>query len=191
LLRTATIAGVELVEWAVAESKRLLSEDRVRWLHVRGVAELASQVGPALPQSERPVLMAAAFLHDIGYSLALRSTSAHQLDGARYLRSYDLERLACLVAHHSEARFEIEARGLGEDLATFEREESAVSEALTYCDMLTGPSGKPVSLQDRIGEVERRYRSGPVVDALKLAGPALLRAIRRTEERRAAGPQPM
>ena len=48
--------------------------------------------------------MAAATLHDVGYSPRIAQTGFHPLDGALHLRSIGLsERLCSLVAHHSEA----------------------------------------------------------------------------------------
>jgi HD superfamily phosphodiesterase len=182
---------MEVSEWAAVQSERLLGEHRDRWLHVQGVAKLASEIRAALAPSEWTVLMAAAFLHDIGYSPALQGTGGHQLDGARYLRNLQLERLACLVAHHSEARFEIVARGRADELATYAREDSAVSDALTYCDMLTGASGERVSLEERLGDIEGRHGDGLVVDALRLARPALELAVERTQERLDQGAHPM
>ena len=87
------------------------------------------RVGAILDQEDRRYLVAAAYLHDIGYAPDLQRTGLHQLDGAHYLRSLGAERLARLVAHHSEARFEIRLRGFGEELAAYKREESWVSDA--------------------------------------------------------------
>lgn len=178
-----TIASVEgLEDWAAAESERLLAGTGDRWLHVQGVVGRARHVRSVLSHDEQPVLLAAAYLHDIGYSAELR-TGVHQLDGARYLRALGHERLARLVAHHSESRCELQARGFGEELSAFEREESAVADALSYCDLLTGPTGRPVSIEERVRGVERRYGDGAVLDSLKAALPALRAAIERTEGR--------
>jgi hypothetical protein len=174
---------VSVVEWATLESQRLLAGSGDRWLHVQGVVQRAREVAAILPDGEPQVLLAAAWLHDIGYSPQLHRAGAHQLDGARYLRAAAQERLACLVAHHSEARFELAVRGMASELATFEREESAVSDALTYCDLLTSPTGEPMSLQERVAEVEARYGEGRVVQALRRARPALEAAIGRVTER--------
>jgi HD superfamily phosphodiesterase len=126
-----------LEEWAAAEAERLLSPLGDRWTHVRAVGECAREVSAVLDQEDRPYLVAAAYLHDIGYAPDLQRTGLHQLDGASYIRSLGAERLARLVAHHSEARFEIQLRGFATELATYEREESSVSDALTYCDLTT------------------------------------------------------
>jgi hypothetical protein len=106
---------------------------------------------------EREVLMAAAYLHDLGYALALVQTGFHGLDGARHVRSLGQERLAGLVAYHSGARGEAELRGRTAELAEFADEASPTSMALTYCDMTTGPAGEVVTYEERLAGVERRY----------------------------------
>nr|WP_244167179.1 HD domain-containing protein [Micromonospora marina] len=56
---------------------------------------------------DQHLLVAAAFLHDIGYSPEIRDTGFHALDGARWLRRNGFEpRLAGLVAYHSCAAYE-------------------------------------------------------------------------------------
>jgi HD domain len=172
-----------LEEWAATEAERLLSPLGDRWKHVRAVGECARGVGAILDREDRCYLVAAAYLHDIGYAPDLQRTGLHQLDGARYLRSLGAERLARLVAHHSEARFEIRLRGLGEELTSYKREESWVSDALTYCDLTTGPTGLPLTFEDRVAEVEQRYGDGEIVDALRQATPYLVGAIERTKNR--------
>jgi HD domain len=172
-----------LEEWAAAEAERLLSPLGDRWKHVRAVGECAREVGAILDQEDRRYLIASAYLHDVGYAPDLQQTGLHQLDGARYIRSLGAERLAGLVAHHSEARFEIRLRGFGEELTSYKREESWVSDALTYCDLTTGPTGLPMTFEDRVSEVEQRYGDGEIVDALRQATPYLLGAIERTKDR--------
>jgi HD superfamily phosphodiesterase len=69
-------------------------------------------LSPILKGEERPYLVAVvAWLHDIGYAPVLQHTGLHQLDGARWLRSLEYERLARIVAHHSEAGFELTLLG--------------------------------------------------------------------------------
>jgi HD domain len=172
-----------LEEWAASEAERLLSPLGDRWKHVRAVGERAHSVTAILDPEDRHYLVAAAYLHDIGYVPELQRTGLHQLDGAHYLRSLRAERLARLVAHHSEARFEIRLRGFGEELTSYKREESWVSDALTYCDLTTGPTGLPMAFEDRVAEVEQRYGDGEIVEALRQATPYLVGAIERTEDR--------
>jgi hypothetical protein len=184
VMGTGSIFVVELAEWAEQESNRLLAGTGNRWLHVQGVVGLARQVVGILPENERPVLLAAAHLHDVGYAEELVRCGAHQLDGAEFLRMAGQARLLCIVAHHSEARYELEARGLGSELAGYQREESALTDALTYCDLLTGPTGMLTSLRERVADVERRYGDASlVVDALRKTLPALQAAVERTQLR--------
>src|SRR5688500_6481356 len=102
---------MNLEEGAASETAHLLSPLGARWKHVQAVGERASSVAAICDREDRDYLVAAAYLHDVGYAPDLHWTGLHQLDGARYLRSRRAERLARLVAHHSEARFEIQLRG--------------------------------------------------------------------------------
>jgi hypothetical protein len=155
-----------------------------RWQHVRGVARQAQRVSQALDEIDRPYLVAAAWLHDIGYAPTLAVTAFHPLDGARHVRSLGQERLARLVAYHSSARWEAGALGLSDDLAAFPREDSATADALTYCDMTTSPTGGRITLADRLAEIAERY--GPehlVVRCLQRAHDHLAGAVQRTDDR--------
>ena len=67
----------------LAEAKLAVSLPR-RWRHVRSVARRARWVAKELSLSDD--LVAAAWLHDIGYAPELVETGFHPLDGARYLR---------------------------------------------------------------------------------------------------------
>ena len=132
---------------------------------------------------DRSVLIAAAYLHDIGHAPELAS-GFHPLDGARWLQEQGFDRLAGLVAHHTGAVFEADARGLAQAMARFQDERSAVSDALTYSDLTTGPAGESVSVAERLREIERRYgRASPVVRALEHGSETILAMVERTEER--------
>ena len=179
-----------LTSWAALNAERLLSPPGNRWSHVRQVAEQARRVAPAVPPADRDLLVAAAYLHDVGYSPELAVTGFHPLDGARWIRDRGPGgRLARLVAHHSCAVFEAQVRGLAKVLlAEFEPEDSATCDALVFCDMTTGPAGTTVSVEDRISDMYQRY--GPdhdVTRALNLACPYLVachdRTLARLEQR--------
>jgi hypothetical protein len=172
----------ELVHWAEAQASRLLSGMGNRWRHVQAVAARAHEAGRVLNEDDRAALIAAAWLHDVGYVPSLTITGFHPLDGARYVRGLAEERIAGLVAHHSGAHVEAELRGLRAELAEFPDERSETTAALTYCDMLTGPAGEPVSLEERIADVERRYGADHVVPrSLRLAQPELASSIDHIE----------
>ena len=81
----------------------------------------------------------------------------HQLDGAEYLRARGHERLARLVARHSEARFEVEVRGAGRLLSAYEPDDERMRDALTYCDLTTSATRGRTTLQDRLAEIVARY----------------------------------
>jgi hypothetical protein len=155
-----------------------------RWLHTQAVARQAGRVAVVLSAEDGDVLVAAAFLHDVGYAPSLNRLSFHPVDGARFLRGHGQERLACLVAHHSGARFEAQERGLVDELAAFPVEEGPVMDALTFADMTTGPAGQPMTLDQRVDEILRRYPpDDPVHRAIVRAQPQLEAAIERTRRR--------
>jgi len=171
------------IAWAQGESRRFLGDLTPRWEHVQAVARLADVVGKALGP-EGDLLIAAAWLHDIGYAPELAVTGFHPADGARFLRAgHHDEALALLVAHHSGARYEARLRGVSNFEDEFPCLDSDLDRALTYCDLTTGPTGQRVRLHDRITEIQQRY--GPdhtVSNAMTLARPELEYAVLRTEE---------
>jgi hypothetical protein len=174
----------KLVRWAEAQATALLSGMGDRWRHVQAVAARAREAGRILDGGDQAVLLAAAWLHDAGYAASLAVTGFHALDGARYVRMLGQERIAGLVAHHSAAYVEAELRGLRAELAEFPDEGSETTAVLAFCDMLTGPSGKAVSLEERIADVERRYGPEHVVPrSLRLAQPELARSLAFVESK--------
>lgn len=160
---------------------RALAEARLRplgrrWAHTMAVAERAESAATVLTEDEHAVVVAAAFVHDLGYAEGIAGTGFHHLDGARFLRDLGEDRLAGLVAFHSAGRWEAEARGLTRELAEFDDERSLTADVLAHADLLTGPDGTPLGLAARIEEVERRYGSEhPVTRSLR-AGQADLAA---------------
>jgi hypothetical protein len=162
-------------------------------MHVQAVADEARRVASILPAQDGDLLVAAAYLHDIGYAASLNQLGFHPLDGARFLRAQGQERLACLVAYHSGARFEAEERGLVGELAAFPAEDGPVMDALTFADMTIGPAGQPMTLDERISEIRRRYPpNDPVHRAIVRARPLLRAAVARTRARLDGRPtQPM
>ncbi|MFC0431956.1 HD domain-containing protein [Kutzneria buriramensis] len=172
-----------LEEWARSTAGRLLAELPRRWAHSQGVARKAEDVALALEPADRPMLIAAAWLHDIGYAAVLRKCGLHPLDGARYLAALGVPGRVCgLVAHHSGAASVAALMGLGHQLAEFPDERGPVRDALWYCDLTTSPDGLPVSLRTRTVELcARRGPDDPVVRALADNGAERAGAVRRTE----------
>lgn len=187
---------------SLAEQGRELAEGQLagelarRWIHVQAVAAKAERVAAALDSSDRDTLVAAAWLHDVGYASSLASTGFHPLDGARWLRTRGFdERVTGLVANHSCAWIEADERGLYQELAAeFPQERSVTADALWYCDMTTGPDGQDFDVTHRLSEIRSRYGPGHVVTRfIDRAQREIVRAVRRTEERLASltDPQPM
>ncbi|MFG2477973.1 HD domain-containing protein [Streptomyces fagopyri] len=185
-----------LTEWAYPLAESLLSEPLPRrWKHSLGVAERARTVA-SIVGADAELLEAAAVLHDIGYSPDLAKTGFHPLDGARYLREVaDAdERVVHLVAHHSCAWMEAEARGLHEELESeFPRASAHLNDALCYCDMNTTPDGAPTNPIDRINEIAGRYGPDSLIGTfIRRAEPEILASTARVLERVAAAKrQPM
>nr|WP_245574047.1 HD domain-containing protein [Amycolatopsis nigrescens] len=176
--------------WAWRTAKRLLSGELPRrWAHTQGVAGRARQIAWMFGPGDRDVLVAAAWLHDIGYAETVAGTGFHQLDGARYLVAQGVSwRVCALVARHSGAAAVAELVGLSGELAVFEDECGPVRDALWYCDMTTGPDGRPVSFADRLAELRaRRGPDHPAVRALATNEADRAAAVHRTEELLCAG----
>jgi hypothetical protein len=174
-------------EWAERVARDLLAEPLPRrWAHTKGVAAQAKSLSGILG-NHSDLITAAAWLHDIGYASAVAASGFHPLDGARYLRDVrhaDM-RLCRLVAHHTCAVIEAEERGLADALlAEFETERPELADALTYCDMTTGPDGRPLTVEERLAEIRARYGRGHVVDrSIKRATPRIRKSARAVRGR--------
>lgn len=174
---------------ALAETKLAQALPR-RWRHVRSVARRASWVAKTLGLPDD--LVAAAWLHDIGYAPELAVAGFHPLDGARYLRRAGIDgQVVSLVAYHSCAQIEAGVRGVAAELAAeFSRADSQLADALLYCDMTTGPDGGYVRPADRLVEIRGRY--GPddeVTRFVELAAPEILATAGRVEMMLAGQPR--
>jgi putative nucleotidyltransferase with HDIG domain len=143
---------------ARAAAEALLSGLPDRWCHTMAVAARAAELATTVAEADRDLLVAAAWLHDIGYGEVAVDTGFHPLDGARLLqRDGWPHRIANLVAHHSGADYVAAARGMLGLLREFPHEFSPVSDALTYADQTTGPTGQPVTMAERMADMLRRH----------------------------------
>lgn len=153
-----------LVGWAEDIARFMLEEQEPRrWKHTLGVAREAKKLGEKLSAEEQDTLVAAAYVHDIGYSAEIANTGFHPLDGARYLRELGQERLAGLTAYHSGAIYEARLRGLEGELSEFVRENTETECLLTCCDLSTSPDGESVSIEERLADVLNRYGPNHIV----------------------------
>lgn len=171
--RTAVLRMVERmsgdrVEWASALAERLMPPLGRRWNHVQSVAERAA--GLPFEGRDRELLVAAAYVHDIGYSPHLSATGFHPLDGARHLRAHGQEELSRLVAHHTNARYEAKLRGIDGFEDEFPYGATVLDDALTFCDLTTSPDGQRVTLGERVAEIAERYGPDHVVTRAVQAG---------------------
>ncbi len=176
----------DLAAWAVGlAAEKLEGVLPRRWAHVQGVCRRVRRVEPLFSVDDCELLVGAALLHDIGYAPELIRTGFHPLDGARYLRSAGgSDRLVNLVAHHSCARLEAELRGLSDELAEFEDEETAVRDALWWADMTTTPDGGETTAAERVAEIQTRYGPDDLVSCfIRGAWSDLNAAVERTERR--------
>ena len=153
-------------------ARELLARMPDRLAHTEGVARKAEEAAVVFEPDEAAGLVAAAWLHDIGYSPGLVGIRMHALDGGWFLQSRHYpERVCQLVAHHSGARFEARERGLLSRLEwSFPQPDPALLDALTYADMTTSPRGLPVSFDERIAEILRRYPPDDPVHRAIVAG---------------------
>ncbi|XVU29378.1 HD domain-containing protein [Actinoplanes sp. CA-054009] len=166
-------------------AERVLADLPERWQHSVGVAERATQISATVSAEEADVLVAAAWLHDIGYAEALRDTGFHPLDGARHLRRLRWPmRIAGLVAHHSGAICVAHVKGLEGALAEFPQENTPVSDGLTYADQTVGPYGRSMDFEDRMADMLRRHGPGsPNAAVHSRRAPMLRAAVQRVVSR--------
>ncbi|WP_435590772.1 HD domain-containing protein [Nocardia sp. bgisy118] len=168
----------ELVAWAERIARANLRDLPQRLRHVEGVVRRAELVCDVVDDPH--MLLAAAWLHDVGYCPALARTGFHPLDGADYLETQDAPaRLCALVANHSCARVEAKRRQL---TIQWPDERTLLRDALWWADMTTTPTGDSTDVRTRIAEVQQRYGPDHVVSAsVAEAAPQLLDAAARTE----------
>jgi putative nucleotidyltransferase with HDIG domain len=156
------------------------------WAHTRAVARHAEEIAPVVGPIDRDLLICAAWLHDIGHDPSLRRTGWYPLDGALHLVEQGWpERLAALVAHHSESGAMARALGLEQHLEAFPREDGVLLDALTYCDLTTSPSGGRTTLQRRLDDLAMRHAddNAALVAARTDRRRPLREAVERTESR--------
>ena len=170
-------------------AQRVLAALPERWRHTIGVARRAeTAAGTVGSHRDGEVLLAAAWLHDIGYAPTLHDTGFHPLDGARHLEHEGWPpRIVALVAHHSASLSVARVRGFARELAHFRPEESPVSDALTWADQTIGPDGRVMAIDQRLTDMlERHGPDSPNAKVHSERAPMLRAAAQRVEERLAA-----
>jgi putative nucleotidyltransferase with HDIG domain len=182
---TGTTSGPVLVRDSRDLAHALLGTRSERWNHTVGVADRAEQLAGTVGSGDADILVATAWLHDIGYAHAVADTGFHPLDGARYLRREGWPvRLCGLVAYHSGAWFVAAVRGLSTELARFPLEESPLADAVTYADQTVGPGGRRMTVDERIADMLARHGpDSPNARAHHLRGPHLAAVAARVRRR--------
>ena len=114
-----------------------------------GLAARAQALVTTVPPSAADLLVAAAWLHNIGYTPRFE-TAGFPLDGASYLTPGGLARSRLRPGRPSSgARFVARIRGLDDRFREFESVADASSDALTVADNTTAPDGRVVILDER------------------------------------------
>jgi hypothetical protein len=170
------------LSWALNASRQILGQDRCRWAHTLGVVRVVRESLTLVAFEERSLVLAAAYVHDLGHARPLRVTGCHALDGAMYVRAAGHLQLASAVAQHSGARCEAALRGLEKEMSTFTRMESSALDLLTYGDLKTDHQGCRCSVDERFEGIAIRYGNEHIVTrALRLAEPELRQSVSRVE----------
>ena len=147
---------------AQALARDLLAWEGTRLLHVRTAGAVAARVAVLFEGEEAALLVAAATLHDIGYSPRIAHTGFHPYDGAMFLRSEGYsDRLARLVAHHSLAIMTADERSAEALTRTFSREDGLLADALAYADMHSAPDGRIIPVERRLADIAARHGDRP------------------------------
>lgn len=156
-----------------------------RWSHVQGVARAASAVAYRVEPVDAEAIVAAAWLHDVGYAPGIATTGFHPVDGARFATGAGMPDLVvALIAHHTGADTEAEERGLSAALAEFARPPRDLLDLVTFADMTTSPDGEPITAEARVAEILSRYGEGdPVFAAVSRSAPELLASVARVRNR--------
>ena len=174
--------------WTTARANELaascLGDMGDRWLHVQAVGRSAEELQMrGLDVSD--AVVAAAWLHDVGYGKSIADTGFHPIDGAGWLAAQGAPPgVVALVAYHSGARFEAEERGLTDALAQFSEPDPDQLDVLTLIDMSTSPTGKRVAVAERLDEILERYASDNAVHrAVTRSRGSLEESAKRAAER--------
>ncbi|MCX6434201.1 MAG: HD domain-containing protein [Actinobacteria bacterium] len=155
---TASLSMHLLVRDAQTLAHTLLSGDPRRLAHVRGAALIAGMAAGALRVDQPETLVAAAWLHDIGYAPSLRRTGFHPLDGAMFLaRKGWPDSVVLLVAHHSHAAVLAPYYGVHHHMSLLDHAPGNGDDIITFSDLRAGTNGMGADPRDRIDDMRRRH----------------------------------
>ena len=142
---------------AHALARQLLSERRYH--HSRGVAQQVARLARLTdqPREARRLLLACAWLHDVGYGLG--PGELHSLAAARALRHAGHETMARIVAHHSGSALAARLDGrppVENEFPVPQGLDADLSALLDIADLTTSPTGAAVTPGRRLLEMAER-----------------------------------
>lgn len=175
----------DVAELAQLRAKSALVGLPQRWAHVRGVAAAAEKTAALIETEHAWAIVAAAWLHDVGYAESIRTTGFHPLDGAEYAKEQGFPAIVVsLIAYHTGAMAEAAERSLSVQLSEIAEPPTKLLDVLTFADLTTSPIGEPIGAKDRVQEILSRYeKDDPVYRAVTKSAPRLLTAVDRVERR--------
>ncbi len=147
-----------LADAAESLAVELVAQEPMRLRHLAAVAARCAALSVTVDEADADALVAAGWVHDIGYLPHLSQTGFHPLDGALYLRDTGWPDVVCeLVAHHSGSRFVARVRGLHAELDVFAFAEDPMSDVLTTADNTAGQDGALTTVTARLAEKRLRH----------------------------------
>ncbi|MGA8943453.1 MAG: HDIG domain-containing metalloprotein [Thermoactinomyces sp.] len=137
-----------------------------RYKHILGVVRHMKHLLDRINIADKlkPLLIQAAYLHDIGYSNRLNATNFHPFDGAVFAQNHGFPKpVVAAVLFHSGACES--AKKTGSDLVSvYELNTPLLDDTdwlfidlVTYCDLHTAPTGENITFDERIQEIIQRY----------------------------------
>lgn len=137
--------------------------DPPRLAHSESAARQAAKACSRLNRQDADLIIAAAWLHDIGYADSLKTTGFHPVDGALALIRLDWpDRVVRLVAHHGGATLEAPYYSVAHHLGVIDAVPGVPPEILIYADMTSSPTGALVTPAERIEGMRSGLADSPV-----------------------------
>lgn len=134
----------------------ILADDQALLGHSQTAAEQAARACARLGCRDTDVVVAATWLHDIGYAHTLRSTGFHPMDGALALMKDDWpDRVISLVAHHSQATMEAPYYSVAHHLRLIDSVSGLPADIVTFADVTSSRSGGIVTPAARIEQLRQ------------------------------------